>query len=305
MPRRPFLARLAELLGRLPGTRRSHAEPIRLVAEPLTPRPESDPPRRRSDSTRGEGGGASPERPVGDGGAGPSHGPLAVRFLLSVDDGGQFLVAAADRVTIGHVRGDADLPFLADVGPQHALLERRTSLSGGSVWWIRPLAGEPVRAGGEALAEGGVALRGGARLELGGNLAFRVRAPDPASETLLLELEGGLECHGARAIVLFGDGAGGRLRIGSQGQRHVAIPNLPHEITLVRRGARLLVSCEAGVRGAVESASETFSLPLPPRERLDLTIGRSRDGRPPFALTLEPAERVGRAGAGGRDRRRL
>ena len=90
--------------------------------------------------------------------------------------------------------------------------------------------------------------------------------------------------------MLLGEGSGGRLRIGAADLRHVRVPNLKHEISLVLSGARLLVRCEAGVRGAGEDTPDGFALPCPPPQRFDLSIGRPEGGRPPFGLAIEPTE---------------
>ncbi len=113
--------------------------------------------------------------------------------------------------------------------------------------------------------------------------------PDPASQTALLELQKGVECAGARTVVLFAEGEGGRLRIGPATQRHIRVASLEHEITLVRRDQRLYVSCEATIRGA-EAGERGFSLPCPPPQRFDLSIGKPEGARPPFGLAIGPSE---------------
>ena len=222
------------------------------------------------------------------------------RFLLSVDCAGQTLVVIGDRITIGHLRaGRADLPFLADVGPTHAELVRMESLREGSVWSIRSLEGESVRVEDRQVGETGCLLTAGARIRLGENLDFRVLMPDQASRTILLEIIGPAECAGAKTVALFGEGEGARLRIGAAANRHVRVPNLEHEISIVAEEEKLLVRCEAGVRAAEEVTSDVFSLPCPLPQRVDLQIGKSREGRPPFSLALAPAELPGFARRGG------
>jgi len=210
-------------------------------------------------------------------------------FLLSVDDAGQFLVALGRRLVLGHLRGGvADLPFLADVGSSHALLERRDSFRDGTVWSIEPLGGERVRVDGVDVDRPWT-LVSGSLVDLSDNLSFRYVVPDPASQSALLELERGAECCGARTIVLFAEGDGGRVRIGAADQRHIRVARVQHEITLVRRRDRLYVACEAAIQGAT-AGEEGFSLPCPPPQRFDLSVGRSEGGRPPFGLAVEPAE---------------
>ncbi|MEW6072172.1 MAG: hypothetical protein AB1726_06180 [Planctomycetota bacterium] len=240
----------------------------------------------------------APARPSG----GEAAGGPAPRFRLAVDDAGETLIVRGDRLTLGHLRaGQADLAFLADVGPLHAELVRSESLREGSVWRIRPGRGEVVKIDGREVSAEGALLHAGARVTLGLNLAFRVAVPDDASRTILLVLEGAAECAGARTVALFGDGEGAALRIGPGERRHVCVPGLEHEISLVLRGGRLLVRCEAGVGRPREARADVFLLSFPPPERVDLLVGPGRGSRPPFALTLFPVDSPrGGPGGGGR-----
>ena len=234
--------------------------------------------------------------PPGTGTASPRPGEEArpgprPRFLLSVDGAGQTLVIGGDRITIGHLRvGRADLPFLADVGAMHAELVRMESLREGSVWSIRPLGGEKVWVGERRIREEGCMLSEGVHVKLGENLVFRFAMPDDASRTVLLQILTAAECAGAKTVALFGEGDGGRLRIGAAEKRHIRVPNLEHEISIVRQGERLFIRCEAGVSRPEESTTDDFSLPFPPPQRIDLQVGTSRGGRPPFSLALSPPD---------------
>ena len=224
-------------------------------------------------------------------GAGRTAGEPVRRFLLSVDDAGVYLVVTGTRLTLGHLRAArADLPFLADVGPLHAELVRGSSLREGPVWSLRPLGGERVRVDGRALGEEGCRLADGDHVQLGENLAFRLAVPDPASETVLLELLGGIDCGGAHHVVLLGEGEGGRLRIGPAGQRHVRVAGLEHEVAIRRVGERLLVRREPGAAGWPAGEPAELTLPFPPRERVQLDLGRPREGRPPLGIAVGPVE---------------
>jgi len=215
-------------------------------------------------------------------------------FLLSVDGAGQYLVAAGQRFVLGHVRGGAaDLPFLADLGARHALLERTDSLRAGSSWSITPLADERVYVNGERTLERRT-LASGDRVRLGENLVFRFREPAPASETPILRFPEGIDCAGGLHVLLFARGEGGRVRIGGAGQRHVLVPGLEHELTLVREDARLWIRCDASIRASAGAACEeeergVVSVRLPLECRLDLVIGRPRGSRPPFGIALGPS----------------
>jgi hypothetical protein len=242
------------------------------------------------------GGGAEPVTAPGAGAhaGGEGEGAVTARspFLLSIDDAGQYLVVQDTRLVLGHLRGgQADLPFLADVGAAHAVLERSESLTAGFVWSIAPVGREHVDVGGSRI-EGSVSLADGDRVRLGENLHFTYRVPDPASETVVLELQEGAECAGARRVLLLAAGAGGRVRIGTAANRHVRIAGLEHEISLVLEGERLRVRCAGPSEGSEPAAlpEEGVSFPLPPRRRIDLSVGQPQGGRPPFGLAVGPAD---------------
>ena len=207
-------------------------------------------------------------------------------MLLFVDEVGTYWVSSKTELVLGHVRGGAaDLPFLADVGPRHARLERVESFRGGVVWRVAPLEGESVVVAGEPVSVDGRALVDGDRVELGVNLSFRFRRPDPGSTSAVLELEHGVECRGARGVVLFGEGASGR--------SHLRVGGLDEELELELGPGRLELACVRGVsrRLAAENPADPIdriSVEVPPRERIDLFVGSGADGRPPFALAFQP-----------------
>lgn len=221
--------------------------------------------------------------------------PLANAALLSVDGGGQFLLCGGERLTLGHLRaGQADLGFLADVGARHAVLERAESLLEGPGWRIVPCAGEAVQVGGRPLGPEGCRLASGDRVRLGENLEFLVELPDPASASAVLELLHGVECSGARRVVLFAPGAGGRVRIGSTLGHVVRVPGLDFELVLEWSGEELALSSELPLRReglrAEDGAQECRELRLafPPRAHEAFTSGRPLGSRPPFGFSLEP-----------------
>jgi hypothetical protein len=220
----------------------------------------------------------------------PSGQALAGAALLSVDDAGQCLLVGRTELTLGHLRaGRADLLFLADVGAVHARLARRDSLREGPGWSIAPVGRERVEVNGLPLRAEGRPLRAEDRVALGENLEFVFTLPDPTSESACLELLHGAECAGARTVILLGDGAGARVRIGAALQRHVRVPNLEHEIELARRGERLLVRADVPLRAP--QLEQPCIVALPPARRLDFTCGEQRGSRPPFGFSLAPVER--------------
>ncbi|MSR61071.1 MAG: hypothetical protein EXS08_01315 [Planctomycetes bacterium] len=218
--------------------------------------------------------------------------PASQRALLSVDGGGQHLLCAAERLTIGHRRAArADLGFLADVGALHAELVREESLARGPGWRLVPCGSEPSTIGGRAVPSAGQRIESGALVRLGRNLEFRLLQPDPASASVVLELLHGAECDGARHIVLLAPLAGGRVRVGGAPVHHVRVPGLDFALELEWHGAELRVRCDLPLAGPGPSASGSegaCAFPFPPRERVELTCGKPRGSRPPFALSFEP-----------------
>jgi len=217
--------------------------------------------------------------------------------LLSVDGGGQFLLCGAERLTLGHLRaGRADLGFLADVGALHAALVRADSLQAGPGWRIEPCGGERATVADEPVPPAGQRLAPGARVRLGENLEFRLEVPDPASASVVLELQRGAECAGARHIVLLAPGPGGRVRVGSSSRHHMRVPCLEFELVLEWRGDELELASELELEGAL--AGERGRIAFPPGERLALSCGKPRGSRPPFGLSIEPVWRERGAGPG-------
>lgn len=238
-----------------------------------------------------ESGLVSSGHPVLSGAAHSSRPPHPFAALLSVDGGGQFLVCGADRLTLGHLRARrADLVFLADVGAEHALLQRVDSLRDGPGWSIAPLGSERVTVGGERVGAAGRRLAAGERVLLGENLEFLLRQPDPASASAVLELLRGLECAGARRLLLLAPGPGGAVRIGAALVHHVRVPGLDFELHIEWDGKGLAFRSEQPLRLEPGNASEEASLylPFPPRMRLAFTAGRARGSHPPFGFSLEP-----------------
>jgi hypothetical protein len=209
-------------------------------------------------------------------------------LILSVDEAGSFLATARTELLLGHLRGDAaDLPFLADVGPRHARLERALTFRDGVVWRVVPLDGERVLVAGEPVPDGGRVLVDGDRVQLGVNLAFRFRRPDAGSTSAVLDLQHGAECRGCGGVLLFGEGPEGRVRIGPGPRTHVRAAALEHELVAELAGGELSFSSTGGVsRGARAASEDRISLAVPPREPVDLFVGSSRDGEPPFAIAL-------------------
>ena len=219
--------------------------------------------------------------------AAPSSPQRLVRLLLTVDDGGEYIVCAGDAVLLGHSRGGrADLPVLADVGVEHARFVRRMSLAGGEEWRMEPVGSERVFRNAEPISTS-CPLADGDELTLGGNLELRFRMPDPASSTAVIDFLHGVECLGAGHAILLAGGTGGRLRVGAAAGRHIRVPNLLTGVEFRWVSDRLELRSEVGVAAGGERNSELV-LPFPPPQRVDLTIGAGEGTRPPFGLSLTP-----------------
>jgi len=227
----------------------------------------------------------------------------SLRFLLAVDDGGEFFAASGRTLVLGHLRApEADLPFLADVDAAHARFTLRETFHGGLRWSLAAPASSRVLAGGKFVGESPVLLADGDPVQLAPNLAFRFRAPDPASGSAVLDLQSGADCQGARHVLLFAPGAGGRVRIAARVDRLIPVPELTQEVSLEIDGASLVVRCRGGVRmqggiaphaaGGVDPALE---LPCPPSQPISLDLGARPTGRAPFGLTFSPVRMVAAA----------
>ncbi|MFT5050366.1 MAG: hypothetical protein ACI8QZ_001767 [Chlamydiales bacterium] len=267
-------------------------------------------------SGSGESAGAPPfilpgSRPVsvpsGSGGPGAS-----LRFQMAVDDGGEFLVVAGARITLGHSSsGVADIPLLADIESIHAHFIWAESFHAGPGWKIEPSAKARVSIGGVPVVEAR-SLRDGDLVELAPQLSFRFRLPEAASASALLEFQGGAEAEGAARVVLLAGGVAGRIRIGALRARHVPVGGLEFDVSLTLGGrwpgqdgdqvpedgaaAHLEVECEGGVRlasvPAEEGAGVACSIPLPLAGRLEVIANARPSRRLPFGIALQPLERL-------------
>jgi len=223
----------------------------------------------------------------------PSH----PSFLLAVDDGGEYFVASGDSLVIGHLSSpSADLPFLADVEALHARLAIGESFHSGPRWTLAGLAQAKILVAGRFLGAEPELLSDGDLVHLAPNLSFRFRAPDPSSSAAVLDLLSGADCKGARHVLLFPPGPGGRVRIGPRRDRHIAVADLLREVSLEIGDSALVVRCAGGVRvqGGVSSPGPdpALSLPCPPARSISVSVGARAPDRPPFGITVWPARMV-------------
>lgn len=223
--------------------------------------------------------------------------PSLSSFLLAVDDGGEYFVAPGEGFTIGHLSSTAaDLPFLADVEAEHARLAIAASFHSGPRWTLAALADAKILVAGRFLDREPVPLADGDLVHLAPNLSFRFRAPDPSSASAVLDLLSGADCKGARHVLLFPAGPGGRVRIGPRRDRHVVVADLLRDVSLEIGDSALVIRCAGGVRvqGGVSSPGPdpALSLPCPPARSISVSVGARAPERPPFGITVWPARMV-------------
>ena len=256
-----------------------------------------------SDPAPGESLREPDPKPAADGGgdgAGGEGDPL--RFLLAVDDAGEFLVACGEQVVLGHARaGVADLPFLADLDARHARIQGGESFHGGPLWRVEPIVGQNITVDGAPIGAGGAELAEGDEIGLSPNLALRFTLPEVSSGVCCLELLHGAECFGAARVLLVRPGSAACLRIGARPERHIAVRGLPSEVRLELADGELVIHCEAGLwarglQGAAEqreAAPVSLRIPCPPERRIDFVVGSSEGGRPPFSFSVSPVPQSG------------
>lgn len=224
----------------------------------------------------------------------------AHRFLLAVDDAGEFLVAVGDTFRIGHLRAaDVDLPFLADVASHAAVLRLVEDFHVGARWRIAPEEGATVVVNERAVGASGTVLADGDEVRLARNLAFRFVAKERGTSAARLEFAGGIECCGAPRVLLLPVGDGGRVRIGNSAARTISLGDVEHEIELAADGAggnlTVTVRCVVGVAPVGGSAAPSASsepearLALPLALQVTLVARARPSGKAPFALIFRPA----------------
>ncbi|MCP3917750.1 MAG: hypothetical protein GY711_19575 [bacterium] len=223
-----------------------------------------------------------------------------MRFHLAVDDGGEFLVVAGERVSFGHARARrADVPLLADLESIHAFLAWEESFHAGTSWSLEPSSLLEHVSPLARIEVDGRELRGRRSLsdrdlvQLSQNLGMRFRLPEAASRSALLELLHGAEAEGAQRVIVLTPGAAGRVRIGPRANRHVPVAGLEHEVVLTLEASALRVACEGGVRlhgadGRPLDAAREVCIPLPLERRVDVTANARPSQTPPFGLALAP-----------------
>ncbi|MCH2106906.1 MAG: hypothetical protein MK291_09720, partial [Planctomycetes bacterium] len=228
-------------------------------------------------------------------------------FRLILDDLGEFLVPLREEFSLGHARaGRADFGVMADLEALHVRFCVRESFHGGHRWCVAPVERAALRVRGETVSEDGVVLEPGLLLELSPSVRVEVEGLGEGASSIALRLKGGVECEGATRLLLMGRGAAGELTLGREVSASLRVAGLEEELSLrlteelqlcLRSRAPLRVGGGASGEAAADGA---LSLPVPPASHVDVLVGASRDGRPPYGVMLAPLTST--RGAEGADR---
>ncbi len=159
--------------------------------------------------------------------------PAQPRFLLWVDGAGGYLVCLGARLTLGQAAPDgfADVPLLADISRNHAVLTR--DAEGYVLEAVRAVQvnGQPAEK---------TLLQPGDRITLGSCCQLQFRQPVPVSATARLDMVSGhrlpLRVDG---VILMAD----TLVLGAGSQVHVTVPDLAKPVVLFRYQDGLGVRC--------------------------------------------------------------
>lgn len=166
--------------------------------------------------------------------AGRQAGRVGSRFLLQVEEAGEWLVLSADRVTIGSVAGrEADLRVMANVARLHAAIERGFDFHSGVTYRLRSLSEKECSVNGKPVTD--APLRSGDTIRLGPDLSIRFELPSEKSASARLSFAPGFGIEGVERVILFkSDGADGRIVLASSERAHVPVSSLRKEVEVFR-----------------------------------------------------------------------
>ncbi len=204
--------------------------------------------------------------------------------LCSIDDVGDVLVAAFSGARLQLGGAGSQVPVDALPPGTCIGLEARDSFKGGVSWFASPQDGGSIELSDGILVD----LTKAAGSSSGASVAARVRGPDPASASLLLELQGAAASGRAARLLLLAPGPGGRVRISGREGAHFGVHGLAHEVRLELEDGALRWSCEGGARPAGGAPSAEVLVPLPVSSRIDLAFGAAPERRAPFGVALFP-----------------
>ena len=235
------------------------------------------------------------------------EGAAAPAFRLILDDLGEYLVPLQTEFTLGHARaGQSDFGIMADLEPLHARFHVQESFYGGHSWRVAPLASATLKLDGRAVGEEGATLSPGALLALSPRIQLWVDGLGEGASSVALRLVGEVECEGATRLLLMGRGPAGELTLGRGSGSSIRVVALEEELHLRLNEERTLRLRSAmplrigGAAGAEQELDGELSIRVPPSEHIDVLVGESRAGRPPYGVMLAPLTPVGGAEPGPR-----
>jgi len=225
----------------------------------------------------------------------PGGAPPAGAFRLVLDDVGEFVVPLRGEFTLGHARaGRADLGVVADLEPVHARFRLSESFHGGHVWKISPTEGATLLASGEEVGSDGFVLESKTLLQLSPLVLLEVERLGEGSSSLVLRLRGDVECEGTSRLLLLGRGAAGEIELGRSASSSFKVARLEETLSLqLEEDLSLRVRSSESLRFGGESSLDGLErgeliIRLPPERNIDLLVGSSREGRPPYGLMVAP-----------------
>jgi hypothetical protein len=188
-------------------------------------------------------------------------------WILWVDGVGGYLVCPRTAVSLGQGFADppADVPLLADVSRNHAVIRRD-----GERYWLE--ASKPASVNQKPATQ--ALLQSDDRIRLGDSCQLLFSRPEPLSASARLTIVSGHRFGDpVDAVLLMAQ----TLILGPQTSAHVPAPELKERVVIVRDGAGLAVKSSAPIRVGAEIV----------RDRAPLKIGVPTTIED-MTLTLEP-----------------
>jgi FHA domain len=173
-------------------------------------------------------------------------------WILWVDGVGGYLICPGSAVTLGQGFADppADVPLLADVSRNHAVIRRD-----GERYWLE--ASKPASVNQKPATQ--ALLQNDDRIRLGGSCQLLFSRPEPLSASARLSLVSGHRFGDpVDAVLLMAQ----TLILGPQTSAHVPTPELKERVVLVREGNGLAVKSTAPIRVGNETIRDRATLRL-------------------------------------------
>lgn len=222
----------------------------------------------------------------------------AAAFRLVLDDLGEFIVPLGDAFTLGDAReGRADLGVVADLVAVHARFCWSESFHGGHQWRVFGAGGAGLCVGGLEVGPEGAVLEACSGLELSPQVRIAIESLGEGSSSVVVAFRGGVECEGTSRLLLFGRGAAGAIHLGRAGAAGFGVGRLEQPLSLeLGEDSTLRVSSADVLRFGGEASidgleRESLTIHLPPERSVDLLVGSSRGGSPPYGVMVAPLRR--------------